>query len=165
MYQRCEDRCSDSVLLRINSANTGQFERTLIIVDEGASINYVEGCTAPTYSSDSLHAAVVEVFVKKDGYCRYDDPKLVKQCLQFGNQTWTSPRKRDNGMGRRQLRLKSNHEIPKCLHGRQRRPRYDAIDCRSRQEYRANNGARMIHNAPNTSSSIVSNPSLKTAAR
>ena len=42
---------------RINSENTGQFERTLIIVDEGASINYVEGCTAPTYSSDSLHAA------------------------------------------------------------------------------------------------------------
>ncbi|GLB46227.1 Fe-S cluster assembly protein SufB [Philodulcilactobacillus myokoensis] len=56
---------------RINAGNTGQFERTLIIVDEGASINYVEGCTAPTYSEDSLHAAVVEVFVKKDAFCRY----------------------------------------------------------------------------------------------
>ena len=49
----------------------GQFERTLIIVDEGASIHYVEGCTAPLYSKDSLHAAVVEIFIKKGGYCRY----------------------------------------------------------------------------------------------
>lgn len=56
---------------RINAGRTGQFERTLIIVEEGASVNYVEGCTAPNYSEDSLHAAVVEVFVKKDGYCRY----------------------------------------------------------------------------------------------
>ena len=45
---------------RINNENTGQFERTLIIVDEGASVHYVEGCTAPTYSSNSLHAAIVE---------------------------------------------------------------------------------------------------------
>ncbi len=56
---------------RINAGRTGQFERTLIIVDEGGSVNYVEGCTAPNYSEDSLHAAVVEVFVKKDAYCRY----------------------------------------------------------------------------------------------
>ncbi len=56
---------------RLNSENTGQFERTLIIVDEGASVDYVEGCTAPNYSSDSLHAAVVEVNVLKDAYCRY----------------------------------------------------------------------------------------------
>lgn len=56
---------------RINAGRTGQFERTLIIVDEGGSVNYVEGCTAPNYAEDSLHAAVVEVFVKKDAYCRY----------------------------------------------------------------------------------------------
>ncbi|MCL4113286.1 UNVERIFIED_CONTAM: hypothetical protein GTU68_007616 [Idotea baltica] len=56
---------------RINSENMGQFERTLIIVDEGASIHYVEGCTAPTYSSNSLHSAVVEILVKKGGRCRY----------------------------------------------------------------------------------------------
>ena len=49
----------------------GQFERTLIIVDEGAYVHYVEGCTAPTYSSDSLHSAVVEILVKKGGRCRY----------------------------------------------------------------------------------------------
>ncbi|MCH8821413.1 Fe-S cluster assembly protein SufB [Patescibacteria group bacterium] len=56
---------------RINAANMGQFERTLIIVDEGAEVNYVEGCTAPVYTSDSLHAAVVEIFVKKGARCRY----------------------------------------------------------------------------------------------
>ncbi|HVA93165.1 MAG TPA: Fe-S cluster assembly protein SufB [Chloroflexota bacterium] len=56
---------------RINAENMGQFERTLIIVDEGAYVHYVEGCTAPTYSSDSLHSAVVEIIVHKGGRCRY----------------------------------------------------------------------------------------------
>ncbi|MBX7214221.1 MAG: Fe-S cluster assembly protein SufB [Thermoflexales bacterium] len=56
---------------RINAKNVGQFERTLIIVDEGAQVHYVEGCTAPIYSSDSLHSAVVEIIVKKGGRCRY----------------------------------------------------------------------------------------------
>ena len=56
---------------RINSERMGQFERTLIIVDEGADVHYVEGCTAPTYSKDSLHAAVVEIYVKAGGKCRY----------------------------------------------------------------------------------------------
>jgi Fe-S cluster assembly protein SufB len=56
---------------RINAKNMGQFERTLIIVDEDAYLHYIEGCTAPTYSSDSLHAAVVEIFVKKGARCRY----------------------------------------------------------------------------------------------
>ena len=56
---------------RINTENMGQFERTLIIVDEGAYVHYVEGCTAPIYSSDSLHSAVVEIVVKKDARCRY----------------------------------------------------------------------------------------------
>ena len=56
---------------RINTENMGQFERTLIIVDEGAYVHYVEGCTAPIYTSDSLHSAVVEIIVKKGGRCRY----------------------------------------------------------------------------------------------
>ncbi len=56
---------------RINTPNMGQFERTLIIVDEGASVHYVEGCTAPIYSTDSLHSAVVEIYVKKGARCRY----------------------------------------------------------------------------------------------
>ena len=56
---------------RINAKNMGQFERTLIIADEGSSVHYVEGCTAPVYSSDSLHSAVVEIWVKKGARCRY----------------------------------------------------------------------------------------------
>ncbi len=56
---------------RINTQNMGQFERTLIIVDEGAYVHYVEGCTAPIYSSDSLHSAVVEIIIKEGGRCRY----------------------------------------------------------------------------------------------
>src|ERR671924_1032821 len=56
---------------RINTENMGQFERTLIIVDEGAYVHYIEGCTAPIYSTDSLHSAVVEIIVKKDARCRY----------------------------------------------------------------------------------------------
>lgn len=56
---------------RIDSKDMGQFERTLIIVEEGSELHYIEGCTAPTYSSDSLHAAVVEIFVGKNAKCRY----------------------------------------------------------------------------------------------
>ena len=56
---------------RINAENMGQFERTLIIVEEGAQVHYVEGCTAPVYTSESLHSAVVEIIVKKGGRCRY----------------------------------------------------------------------------------------------
>src|SRR3989344_3965877 len=56
---------------RINSANFGQFERTLIIAEEGASVTYVEGCTAPIYTTDSLHSAVVEIYVHKNARVRY----------------------------------------------------------------------------------------------
>jgi Fe-S cluster assembly protein SufB len=56
---------------RLNSANIGQFERTLIIVDEGAQVHYVEGCTAPTYTTDSFHSGVIEIVVAKDARCRY----------------------------------------------------------------------------------------------
>src|SRR5690606_1399316 len=56
---------------RINSERMGQFERTLIIVDEGAEVHYVEGCTAPIYTTESLHAAVVEIFVHENASCRY----------------------------------------------------------------------------------------------
>lgn len=56
---------------RINTKNMGQFERTLIIVEEGAYVHYVEGCTAPTYSENSLHSAVVEILIKEGGRCRY----------------------------------------------------------------------------------------------
>ncbi len=63
---------------RINAENMGQFERTLIIADEGSFVHYVEGCTAPIYTTDSLHAAVVEIIALKDSPCPlHDDPKLV----------------------------------------------------------------------------------------
>lgn len=56
---------------RMNDERMGQFERTLIVVDEGASVEYIEGCTAPSYTESSLHAAIVEIFVEEGGYCRY----------------------------------------------------------------------------------------------
>jgi Fe-S cluster assembly protein SufB len=56
---------------RINSENMGLFERTLIIVDDEAAVHYVEGCTAPVYKTNSLHSAVVEIFINKNAYCRY----------------------------------------------------------------------------------------------
>ena len=56
---------------RINTENMGQFERTLIIADEGSYVHYVEGCTAPIYSTDSLHAAIVEIIVKRNARVRY----------------------------------------------------------------------------------------------
>ncbi|MEZ6123659.1 MAG: SufD family Fe-S cluster assembly protein [Planctomycetaceae bacterium] len=87
---------------RINSQNMGQFERTLIIVDEGASAHYVEGCTAPTYSSDSLHSAVVEIIVKRGGRFRYTTIQTVGQRLQPGHQASHGLRRFADGMGRRQ---------------------------------------------------------------
>ena len=72
---------------RINTENMGQFERTLIIVDEDAYVHYVEGCTAPIYTSDSLHSAVVEIIVKKGAPLPlHDHPELVEQRLQPGHQ-------------------------------------------------------------------------------
>jgi Fe-S cluster assembly protein SufB len=72
---------------RINSENMGQFERTLIIVDEGAYVHYVEGCSAPTYTTDSLHSAVVEIIVKEGRTLPlHDHPELVQQRLQPGHQ-------------------------------------------------------------------------------
>jgi len=55
----------------LNSANIGQFERTIIIADEGAQVHYVEGCTAPTYTTDSFHSGVIEIVVKKNARVRY----------------------------------------------------------------------------------------------
>ena len=68
---------------RINGENTGQFERTLIVVDEGAKVHYIEGCTAPIYATDSLHAAVVEVIALPGSRGPlHDDPELVERRLQ-----------------------------------------------------------------------------------
>ena len=142
---------------RINAENTGQFERTLIIVEPGAHVNYVEGCTAPNYSSDSLHAAVVEVFVKNDAYCRYTTiqnwSKNVfsletkrAQALDNATMEWV-----DGNLGSKTtMKYPSVYLDGKGAHGTMLSIAVagEGVD--------QDNGARMIHNAPNTSSSIVS---------
>ncbi|KRK74144.1 Fe-S cluster assembly protein SufB [Lacticaseibacillus nasuensis] len=142
---------------RINAENTGQFERTLIIVEPGAHINYVEGCTAPNYSSDSLHAAVVEVFVKDDAYCRYTTiqnwSKNVysletkrAQAMKNATMEWV-----DGNLGSKTtMKYPSVYLDGEGAHGTMLSIAVAGAGVDQ------DNGARMIHNAPNTSSSIVS---------
>ena len=102
---------------RINAESMGQFERTLILVDEGAQIHYVEGCTAPMYSTESLHSAVVEVVVKRGARCRYTTiQKLGQQYLQPRYETCRRLPRCDHGMGRRKPRKSAHHEVPGRLH-------------------------------------------------
>lgn len=92
-------------VFRINAKNVGQFERTLIIVDEGAQVHYVEGYAAPVYSSDSLHSAVVEIIVKKGARCRYTTIQNWSTNVQPRHQTRSRLRGRDDGVGGRQFRV------------------------------------------------------------
>ncbi|HLR09475.1 MAG TPA: Fe-S cluster assembly protein SufB [Bacillota bacterium] len=142
---------------RINSENMGQFERTLIIVDEGASVHYVEGCTAPIYTTNSLHSAVVEIFVKKDGYCRYTTIQnwahnvynLVTKratCDENATMEWI-----DGNMG-----SKITMKYPSILlRGEGSRGNTISVALASKGQHQ-DAGAKMYHLAPNTSSSIVS---------
>ena len=142
---------------RINAENTGQFERTLIIVDEGASVHYVEGCTAPTYSSNSLHAAIVEIFTRKDAYCRYTTIQnwsdnvynlVTKRAKAYEGATveWI-----DGNLG-----AKTTMKYPSVyLDGKGARGTMLSIAFAGANQIQ-DTGAKMIHNAPNTSSSIVS---------
>lgn len=142
---------------RINSERMGQFERTLIIVDEGADIHYVEGCTAPTYSKDSLHAAVVEIFVEKGAKCRYSTVQnwsdniinlVTKRAYvkEQGTMEWI-----DGNIGS-QLNMK----YPACiLAGEYAKGMTVSIAVASQNQYQ-DAGAKMIHLAPNTSSTIIS---------
>src|SRR5690625_1835948 len=142
---------------RINSENMGQFERTLIIVDEGASVHYVEGCTAPVYTTNSLHSAVVEIFVKKDAYCRYTTIQnwannvynlVTKRARADENATmeWI-----DGNMG-----AKLTMKYPSVLlRGEGARGNTISIALASAGQVQ-DAGAKMHHLAPNTSSSIVS---------
>ena len=114
---------------RINAQNMGQFERTLIIVDEDAYVHYVEGCTAPTYSSDSLHSAVVEIIVKpRRPLPLHDDPELVEQRLQPRHEARRGLRGRDHGVGRRQPRLEADDEVPGRAPEGRARARRDPVD-------------------------------------
>ena len=142
---------------RINSKQMGQFERTLIVVDEGASVHYVEGCTAPIYSEDSLHAATVEIYIKDGGYCRYSTVQnwsnnivnlVTKRALCKSNATmeWI-----DGNVG-----SMVNMKYPACiLAGEGARGTTVSIAFASQGQYQ-DTGAKMIHLAPNTSSTIIS---------
>lgn len=142
---------------RINSKNMGQFERTLIIVDEGAELHYMEGCTAPTYTEDALHAAVVEIFVERGAKCRYttiqnwsnDVYNLVtKRAIveEDGLMEWI-----DGNVG-----AGTNMKYPACiLNGK--RARGTCITVAGAGEGQIQDtGAKMIHLAPYTKSNIVS---------
>lgn len=142
---------------RINSKNMGQFERTIIIVDEDSELHYMEGCTAPTYTSDSLHAAVVEIYVKKNAKCRYttiqnwsnDVYNLVtKRAIvsDSGTMEWI-----DGNIG-----SKTNMKYPSCiLNGEYASGNCISIAVATTGQIQ-DAGAKMIHLAPHTKSNIIS---------
>ena len=135
----------------------GQFERTIIIVDENSSLHYMEGCTAPTYTSDSLHAAVVEIYVMKNAKCRYttiqnwskDVYNLVtKRAIveESGTMEWI-----DGNIG-----SGINMKYPSCiLNGPYANGNCISIAVASTDQIQ-DAGAKMIHLAPHTTSSIIS---------
>lgn len=141
---------------RINSKNMGQFERTIIIVDEDSELHYMEGCTAPTYTSDSLHAAVVEIYVKKNAKCRYttiqnwsgDVYNLVtKRAIveENGLMEWI-----DGNIG-----SKINMKYPCCiLNGKYAKGNCISIAVAKENQIQ-DTGAKMIHLAPYTKSNII----------
>jgi Fe-S cluster assembly protein SufB len=141
---------------RINAAQMGQFERTLIVVDEGAQVHYVEGCTAPIYSTNSLHAAVVEIFVKPGARCRYTTIQnwsknvynlVTKRAFveKEAAMEWV-----DGNLG-----SKATMKYPSCfLKGQGAKGELLSLTFAGRgQEQDA--GGKMVHLAPNTSSRVV----------
>jgi len=141
---------------RINTERMGQFERTLIIVDEGAEISYVEGCTAPAFSKDALHVGVVEIFVHRNAKCRYttiqnwssDIYNLVTQRAKvLGNalMEWV-----DGNIG-----SCVSMKYPACILAEEyAKGMTISVAVASRTQIH-DTGAKMIHLAPNTSSTIV----------
>lgn len=142
---------------RINSESMGQFERSIIIADKGSEIQYVEGCTAPIYSKDSLHAAVVEVFVKEGAKVRYSSVQnwssnilnlVTKRAYveKNGTMEWI-----DGNIGSR-----ISMKYPSCiLAGEYAHGMCISIAVGSKNQLQ-DTGAKMIHLAPHTSSSIIS---------
>ncbi|MDD2392344.1 MAG: Fe-S cluster assembly protein SufB [Bacilli bacterium] len=142
---------------RINSKKMGQFERTIIIVDEGSELHYMEGCTAPTYTADALHAAVVEIYVMKDAKCRYTTIQnwstdlynlVTKRAIveENGTMEWI-----DGNIG-----SKINMKYPSCiLNGPYAKGNCISIAVASKDQIQ-DTGAKMIHLAPNTTSNIIS---------
>src|SRR6202050_3410146 len=151
---------------RINSENMGQFERTLIIVDEGASVHYVEGCTAPTYSSESLHSAVCEIIVKRGARCRYTTIQnwsnnvynlVTKRAMAYGDSLmeWV-----DGNLGSK-LTMK-NPAIYLMEPGARGETLSIAFAGKGQHQ---DAGAKMVHCAPHTSSRIVSKSISKSGGR
>ena len=142
---------------RINSQNMGQFERTLIIVDDEGFVNYVEGCTAPKYSDDSLHSGVIEIIVGKNARCRYSTIQnwstniinLVTQRAlveEGGYMEWI-----DGNIG-----SGANMKYPCCvLKGDYSRGLVLSVALGGKGQYQ-DNGAKMIHIGKNSSSTIIS---------
>lgn len=142
---------------RINTKDMGQFERTLIIVDEGADVHYLEGCTAPNYSSDSLHAAVVEIYIKDNAHCRYTTIQnwsnnvynLVTKRAKVeanGHMEWI-----DGNLG-----SGITMKYPCCiLNGDSAKGTCISVAF-AKGEQILDAGAKMIHLAPHTSSKIIS---------
>lgn len=151
---------------RINAQNAGQFERTLIIVDEGASVHYIEGCTAPNFSSGSLHSAVVEIFVKKNARCQYTTVQnwyknvynlVTKRAFveEEGEMIWT-----DFNMG-----SKVTMKYPSfILAGRGARGETLSMALAGAGQHQ-DTGSKAIHLAPHTSSSIISKSISKDGGR
>lgn len=142
---------------RLNAENSGQFERTLIIVDKGAHLDYVEGCTAPKYSSDSLHAAVVEVNVLSGAYCRYttiqnwSDNVYSLETKRAATDAHATMEWVDGNLG-----AKVTMKYPSVyLNGEGSRGTMLSIAV-AHHGIHQDSGAGMFHNAPNTSSSIIS---------
>ncbi|MCX8527423.1 MAG: Fe-S cluster assembly protein SufB [Candidatus Nanopelagicales bacterium] len=142
---------------RINTENMGQFERTLMIIDEDAYVHYVEGCTAPVYSSDSLHSAVVEIIVRKGGRCRYTTIQnwsnnvynlVTKRAVAHAGATmeWV-----DGNLG-----SKVTMKYPAVwLTGEHAKGETLSIAFAGAGQHQ-DAGAKMVHAAPNTSSNIIS---------
>jgi Fe-S cluster assembly protein SufB len=142
---------------RINTENMGQFERTLIIVDEDAYVHYVEGCTAPIYSSDSLHSAVVEIVVKKGGRCRYT---TIQNWSDNVYNLVTKRAKADAGATMEwidgNIGSKVTMKYPAVwLMGEHAKGEVLSIAFAGEGQHQ-DAGAKMLHLAPHTSSTIVS---------
>ena len=142
---------------RINSKNMGQFERTLIIVDDDSELHYIEGCTAPTYTEDALHAAVVEIYVGKNAKCRYTTIQ------NWSNDVYNLVTKRaiveENGLMEwidGNVGAKTNMKYPCCiLNGPYARGSCITVAAAGNGQIQ-DTGAKMIHLAPYTKSNIVS---------
>ncbi|HLD03435.1 MAG TPA: Fe-S cluster assembly protein SufB [Candidatus Dojkabacteria bacterium] len=151
---------------RINAQNMGQFERTLIIADEGSQIEYIEGCTAPVYTTDSLHSAVVEIFIKKNARVRYTTLQnwstnvynlVTKRALVYENgiMEWV-----DCNLGSKvTMKYPSVYLLQPGAHGE-----VLSIALAGKGQH-LDAGAKAIHAAPNTSSLIQSKSICKDGGR